>query len=473
VTHAVHQSNAPIGVLDPSRRALTVGLLLVVSLVAFEALAVATVTPAAVEEIGGLTLYGWTFSAFMLASLVTTIAAGEQADRRGPAIPFLAGVALFGLGLLVAGLAPVMLVFVVGRALQGGGAGAIIGMAYVGISRGYPDNLRARMLALLSSAWVIPGLIGPAAAGFLSEHATWRLVFLGLLPLLVVAAALTLPALRQMTVTGTETASAGRLLPALCLAIGTGVLLGGLEVGIPLLAVAVVALGAALAVPALVRLTPPGIFTARPGLPAGLAVSALLNFGFFAAEAFMPLGLTSLRGLSTGEAGVMLTIASLTWAGGAWVQARLDARMGGQGRRGRVTVGVTLAAAGIAAMALTIVLDQIPLALAGIGWGIGGLGMGLAYPTISLIVLAQAPAGQEGNVSGSLRVAELLFVALGTGLGGAVIAMGERMDWAERTGIAVAFSIALVGAVIGILASRRLSPGEAAAQHQPSTLSAV
>src|SRR5262245_32035550 len=129
----------PGGVLSGARRALTVGLLLVVSTVAFESLAVATVMPAAVEEIGGLTLYGWAFSAFLLAALLSTIAAGQEADRRGPELPFLAGVLAFGSGLVVAGLAPTMPVFIAGRALQGLGAGAITAMAYVGIGRGYPD----------------------------------------------------------------------------------------------------------------------------------------------------------------------------------------------------------------------------------------------------------------------------------------------------------------------------------------------
>lgn len=454
---AENEAKAQAGVLDPSRRALTVGLLLVVSLVAFEALAVATVMPAAVEEIGGLTLYGWAFSAFMLGSLVTTVAAGEQADRRGPALPFLAGVGLFGLGLLAAGLAPSMPMFIVGRGLQGGGAGAIVAMAYVGITRGYPDALRARMFALLSSAWVVPGLVSPAVAGIVAERASWRLVFLALLPLLVVAAALTLPSLRRMTVEGADGQRSGRFMPALRLAVGTGVLLGGLELGAPWLAAGVVAAGLALAVPALVRLLPAGTLTARRGLPAGLAVSALLNFGFFAAEAFMPLGLTSLRGLSTGEAGLTLTAASITWAGGAWLQARLDARMQGQGRAGRVTVGIVLAAAGIVIMAAPIASDSIPVVAAIVGWGVGGLGMGLAYPTLSLIVLARAPAGQEGAVSSSLRVSELLSVAVGTGLGGTVIALGERMEWAERTGIMIAFAMALAVTLVGVAASRRLT----------------
>lgn len=465
MTIVERKTGTPQGVLDPSRRALTVGLLLVVSLVAFEALAVATVMPAAVEEIGGLRLYGWAFSAFMLASLVTTVAAGEQADRSGPALPFLAGVALFGLGLLVAGLAPAMIWFIAGRALQGGGAGAIVAMAYVGISRGYPDALRARMLALLSSAWVIPGLLSPAAAGIVAEQASWRLVFLGLLPLLVPAAALTLPALRRMPVTMPAAATTVRLMPAIRLAIGTGVLLGGLEIGSAPVSAVTAAAGLAVALPALLRLMPAGILTARRGLPAGLTTHALLNFGFFAAEAFMPLGLTALRDLTTGEAGLFLTIASLTWAGGAWLQARQDSRGAGRGRRGRVTAGIALAAAGIACMALTIAFDRVPVLTAAVGWAIGGLGMGLAFSTLSLIVLAQAPAGQEGAVSGSLRVAELISVALGTGLGGAMIAFGERMAWPERAGIVAAFVMALAVALVGIAASRRLPGRQGPAEH--------
>ena len=89
---------------------------------------------------------------------------GREADRRGPGGPYVAGLALFAAGLLAAGLAPAMPVLVAGRALQGLGAGAVPAVAYVSIGRSLPERLRPRMMAVLSTAWVAPGVAGPAAA---------------------------------------------------------------------------------------------------------------------------------------------------------------------------------------------------------------------------------------------------------------------------------------------------------------------
>ncbi len=62
-------ANSADGLLAGSRRALTIGLVLVVTLVAFEALAIATVLPSVKQDLGHPRLYGWAFSAFLLASL--------------------------------------------------------------------------------------------------------------------------------------------------------------------------------------------------------------------------------------------------------------------------------------------------------------------------------------------------------------------------------------------------------------------
>ncbi|MEW6271293.1 MAG: MFS transporter, partial [Thermodesulfobacteriota bacterium] len=140
------------GIWDRGHRALTIGLVATVAFTAFEALAVATVLPVTVKDIGGLHLYGWTFSAFMLANLVGIVAAGRASDRRGPAYPFAAGTAVFVAGLALAGLAPTMPVVVAGRFVQGFGAGAISAVSYAAIAAGYADTTRPRMLALLSSA---------------------------------------------------------------------------------------------------------------------------------------------------------------------------------------------------------------------------------------------------------------------------------------------------------------------------------
>ena len=91
-----------------------------------------------------------------------------------------------------------MPVLIGGRLLQGFGAGGIAPVAYVAIARALPADLRPRMFAMLSTAWVVPGVIGPALSGVIAEHLSWRVVFLGLLPLIAIAAALTIPALARV-----------------------------------------------------------------------------------------------------------------------------------------------------------------------------------------------------------------------------------------------------------------------------------
>ncbi|HZZ54236.1 MAG TPA: MFS transporter, partial [Trebonia sp.] len=132
------------GIWAPARRLLTVGLVLAVTFVAFEALAVATILPVVGRQLGDLRLYGWVFSAFLLASLIGIVLAGTLADRVPLGRPMLGGLALFALGLVIGGTAPDMAVLVAGRAVQGLGAGVVPAVAYVAISRCYPDESRPR-----------------------------------------------------------------------------------------------------------------------------------------------------------------------------------------------------------------------------------------------------------------------------------------------------------------------------------------
>src|SRR5215216_3810697 len=121
-------------------RALAAGVVMAITMNAFEAMSVATAMPAVAEDLGGDALYGAAFSAYMLANLISIVAAGEQADRRGPARPFIGAILVFAAGLVVAGLAPTMLVVVIGRALQGAGAGALASVAYVAVGRAVADR---------------------------------------------------------------------------------------------------------------------------------------------------------------------------------------------------------------------------------------------------------------------------------------------------------------------------------------------
>jgi MFS family permease len=441
-------------VFAPRYRALSIGALLCVTIVAFQALGVGTAMPTIARELGGLSLYGWSFSTFMLAGIVGTVAAGRAADATGPARPYCAAVALFAFGSVLDAAAGSWGVLLVGRAVQGLGVGALTVVVYVSASRSYPSAMYARMLALLSTAWVLPSVVGPALAGFVTDHASWRWVFVALLPFLPVAVALTLPVLRTLE----RAAPAGprrSLGPALALAVGVGAFLAALELREPLLLLPAAAAGLAVAGLALRRLLPPGTLRARRGLPAGVAVRGLVAVGFLGCDAFLPLALIELRGFSSAGAGAVITVASLSWSMGAWVQSRLDREDAGRGRGRRAMIGLVVILVGLALTALGVFAADVPVAVAVVGWAVGGFGIGFAYPSVGALVLAQAPAGEEGRVSAALQLAETVAVAVFTGIGGALIAVGLDRGWDAETALALVFAAGAGAAVAGLAAGRR------------------
>ena len=209
-------------VFDKDHWALTVGILLGVTLNAFEALAVVTIAPRIAASLNGMGLYGWVFSGFLLASLLGIVVGGQQADSRGPGKPLLVGLLIFGLGLLISGFAPTMPLFILGRVVQGLGGGALGTCLYTAVTLAYPDALRPRIIALMSTAWVLPALLGPGVAGFLADLFSWRFVFWGMVPLLALVVVLTTPAfggLKRRRVVKAEDTS---LLYAFSLVLGSG-----------------------------------------------------------------------------------------------------------------------------------------------------------------------------------------------------------------------------------------------------------
>lgn len=452
------------GLWSPARRSLTVGLVVTVTLVAFEALAIATIMPIVTRELGDLHLYGWVFSAFFLGTLLGTVLFGGMADRRGLVLPFGLGLGLFAVGLVAGGLAPSMLVLVVGRFIQGLGAGAIAPIAYVAIGRTLPEALRAQMFAVLSTAWVLPGLIGPAIAGLIGEATSWRVVFLGLLPLIAVSGALTVSALGRIpeAVTATDAATPGsagtldgrRTRQAFVIVVGAALATAGLTSvslvpGVPLLAV-----GLVLTVRAFVALTPQGTLRATAGLPAAVLLRGLLTFAFFVADAYVPLALQDWRGTSATVSGIALTAATLAWTAGAWIQARGIIR---HGARRFVRLGFATVALGIVGFA-AVLSPAVPIVVGIAAWAVAGLGMGLAYSTLSLVTLREAPAGEEGSASASLQLSDVLGTALGTGVGGALIAAGLVLGVEAWWGLAAAFAVGAAVDVLGVALSGRI-PG--------------
>src|SRR5918996_783361 len=239
----------------PARRGLTAGLVLTITLVAFESLAIATVMPVVSDDLGGLGLYGWVFSGFFLGNLLGIVLAGEAADRRGTRAPFLTGLVLFAIGLVVGGSAQSMPLLVAGRVAQGVGAGVIPAVAYASVGRAYPPILRPRVFAVFSTAWVVPGVVGPAAASAIERWSSWRVVFLALLPLVAVAALMTLPTLTQAAPVGAAPRPEGtRRRDAMVLVAGVALVLAGLGAQQISAAAALVVVGATPAAWAFLRL---------------------------------------------------------------------------------------------------------------------------------------------------------------------------------------------------------------------------
>jgi MFS family permease len=443
-------------VFAPRYRAMSVGVLMSVTVVAFQSLGVGTVMPAVARDLGGLEHYGWAFSAFMLASLVGSVAAGQDADRVGPVRAYVAAVALFTAGSVAAAAADRWELLLAGRALEGLGAGALVVVTYSSASRAYPPAMYGRMLALMSSAWVLPSLAGPAVAGVVADHTTWRWVFVLLLPFLPVAVALTLPGLRALS--RAVSAPAARRLPhALALAAGIALFLTALEGerGVAVLALAVA--GLAVALPACRALMPAGTLRAARGLPSGIVVRGLLAVAFLGCDAFMPLALTELRGFSSSGAGLVISAASLSWSLGSFLQASLDRRDGGAGRPGRLLAGLAVLACGIGLGAAGVLADALPVAVAVAGWAIAGFGMGIAYPSVGALVLTAAPGGEEGGVSAALQLSETIGIAIFTGVGGALIAVGIERGWDAVTALILVFAAGAAAALAGLVAGRRVA----------------
>ena len=446
------QVTQPPGVWGPGRRTLTAGLVATITLVAIESLSVATVLPLVGHDLGDIRLYGWVFSAFFLASLVGITLAGQLADRGALAGPYLGGLACFAAGLVVGGTAPHMAVLVAGRALQGLGAGAVPATAYVVIGRAYPAEVRPRMFAVLSTAWVVPGLVGPPLAALVGSTVGWRWVFLGLVPVVAVAAVATAPALGGVPAAPATSPDVRDTARAVVVAAGAGVVLAGLSSSAPWSVAALVVGGGVVTLPALRRLLPGGTLRVAQGLPAAVAVRGLLTFAYFGVDAYVPLTLTTDRHAPPALGGAALTVASLTWTVGAWVQART---VGRAGPRRMVTIGLAVTVAGIALFATTLA-GGVPAWVGVVAWALGGLGIGTAYAPLSITTLALAPPGAEGRSSAALQLTDTLGTALGTGVGGAAVALAHRQGWTLASGLGLGFAAAALVAVGAVAGGRRL-----------------
>ncbi|MGW6128793.1 MFS transporter [Cellulomonas sp. NPDC055163] len=501
----------------PGLRATTLGMLALIALGAFEALAVSTAMPSVVTDLGGFELYATAFAGPVAAGVVGLTVAGLWSDRRSPVAPLLTGVALFLAGLVVAGLAGSMPVLVAGRVVQGVGSGLYSVVLYVVVARVYPEATRPRVFAAFAAAWVVPGLIGPFLAGVIVEQLGWRWVFLGV-PLLAVPAVLALwPALasirqappasagpsgggesagttspdapstenagsRDAVPAGTTTPGAPSRGDATGTAPSGGAAVGrsapgrsGVRTSTQLVALSVVAAvgvlalhhagqqrgasalvwtlagGAAVAL-TLPRMLPTGTLRAARGLPSVIALRGLLSAAFTAAEVFLPLLLQTHRGLGPSAAGAVLTCAAVSWSTGSWLRGR---GFGGWSDVRWLRAGGGAMVAGITVVAL-VVAPAVPVAIAYVGWTVAGLGMGLAFPTTSILTLRLSPPESQGANSSALQIMDSVSIALVLALSGALLtALGGP---AALGAFAAGFALAAVVAAGSVAVAHRTVP---------------
>ena len=417
-------------------------------------LVVATVMPAVREELGAIYLYGWTFSASGLGQFAAIPIAGHAVDRFGARRLLAVTLVVYSGGLILAALAPSMLMLVLARLIQGVGGGAVYAVSLSTVAKSYPENIRPRVLALLAAMWILPGLLGPPLGAILVSTVGWRWAFASPLPVLVVAAVLTFPALQDSVGDREKRIAMG---PPLVLALGAAVFLAGLTIHPSVWTAILVLAGLIVALPPLRRIVPAGTFTARPGLPAAAAAAFLLSMAFVAADSFATLMLRAVNHRSLAEAGIVLTFMTVAWSAGSWWQSRVVPRW----RLGNLLLlGTVLVVVGL--VAATTALVYWPLAVSYAGWTVAGIGMGIAFPTIPLSVMNVAAKGEEAGQLSATLLMDTLGVAIGAGLGGSAVALARATGSELRLGIAGAFAIGLGAALVLIAIARRLPQTEGA-----------
>ncbi|MGI5127721.1 MFS transporter [Pseudonocardia sp. CA-107938] len=440
---------------SPDRRATTIGIVMLISIVAFEAMGVGTAMPAVVDDLGAVAQYAWPFVAFMAAAVFGTVLVGRWCDRAGPRGALLASPLVFMAGLALAGSATTLVQLLGGRALQGLGAGGVGVAVYVLIAVVYPERARPAVFALTSSAWVLPTLIGPPISGAVTEAWSWHWVFLGLIPLTLVATLLVVPAVRALTPPADARPARRWLVPAAFgAAVGvTALSWAGEHVDGTAAVVAVVAL--VVLVPSLSRLLPGGVVTARRGISSVVLARGMLAGTFFAANSFVPLMLNGTHGWSLTVAGLPLIAGSLGWSSAsAWQGRHPDLS-----RSMLLRVGFALVATGVAGL-LLVAPTWGPAWVAVPAWAIAGVGMGLGFSSISFLLLKQSEAGDVGFNTAAAQIADQLSTALLIGLGGALLSLLGTPPAALPVLLVALVAIALVGTTVvaGRTAHTAMSP---------------
>jgi MFS family permease len=433
----------------------TVGMVAIVAVAAFQNLAMTTVMPVIAADLHGERLYSLSFAAPLAAGIPGMVLAGTWTDRAGGRVVAWLSAALFAVGTAVVMTAPTMPVFLVGRLVEGFGAGAIDVVLYVLVARVFPVELHGPVFAGFAAAWVVPALVGPALAGIVTDAFGWHWVFAGALVIAVTAFTLLVPTLRRL-----HPPEPGLRPPwqrariAWSVGAAVAVLLLNVAPDLPVAArVVSVVLGLGGAWVALRPLLPRRTLRGGPGLASVVLLRGVLAAGFFGSEAYVPYLLQAQHGLRASEAGLALTVSALSWAAASWAHGRLgESRLPAARAFG---IGLALVLVGLLTALAVAVADLSPWVIAA-GWFVGGAGMGIAYPRTSMLTLRFSGEGDDGFASSALTIADASGSVIGLAVAGLLFTTAGGAG--EPGAFTLVFAAMTVIAVVGLLAVRRLGP---------------
>jgi len=387
---------------NPSKRNLAAfGVMLVIFLFAIDATIVSTAMPTIVARLGGLELYSWVFSVYMLTSALATPLFGKLSDLYSRRRLMLIGIAIFVIGSTLCGAARSMEALVIFRAIQGLGGGAIYALSFILVGVLYSPRERARMQGIISGIWGVASVLGPLAGGIIVENWSWRWAFFVNLPVTAISIGL--------IVTGLKATQVERRAHKLDMA-GTFALLSALlllfyalsaesragrpvtieMVGVIVSALLVLAVFFFIERRAAEPIMPPDLFHHSLFRTAS-AVTTLAAMGVFGAISYLPLYLQGVTGLTASRAGMVLLFVSLAWTGGSLLAGQILNRFG---YRAVGATGMALLAIGYS---LFVVLGSSLTVLGVIAGGAFiGTGMGLANLTTLVAVQNSVPHHRIG-----------------------------------------------------------------------------
>jgi len=409
-----------------SARALVIASVMTsMFMIAIEATIVSTAMPQIVAQLGGLHLYSWVFSSFLLTQTAMTVVFGKLADVYGRKPMMLVGIAIFLIGSILAGFAGSMMTMVVFRLIQGVGAGAIQPVAMTIVADLYPARERGKIQGYLASVWAISAVLGPIAGGLIIRDWSWPWVFWINVPIGVAAAAGFTVFLhehaeherRSIDIAGAVlfTIAVASLLIALTEA-GTSNDTPGLAAG------GVFCLSSVLFVAQERRAADPMISFAlwgRRPIAAANSVGVLASMALIGLTTFLPMYVQGVLHRTPVIAGLALTMMLVGWPAGATLAARSFHRFG---LRQILVAGSVLIPAGTAVFVL-LTPESSPVAAA-FGSLVMGLGMGLISVSSLVLIQELVDWSRRGSATASNLFARNLGSTLGATALGAVFNYG-------------------------------------------------